>query len=334
MLDSWGLRATLHGLERCARGMVEALGEHRAGIQTSVGLLRGVRGAGASRSWSARLADIAAAGALALLDVKRGDIGSTMDAYAAAYLSDGSPLAADAITLSPYLGFGRLWTAPLSVADRYGRGVYVLALTSNPEGRQVQHADAADGRTGRPAVVDEAAAATPSGAPGQPRSGRSRGRRHHRSYGNRLHQLNGSILAPGIGAQGGRRQISRRSSAGDPSCASFQSREVMWAGPQPAALQAAATRMLGEMKGALQVSYKPSHDRLHFQAPVQTRTRAVTIPPLSDEQRQQARHAATEARRRRAEIKQTLRSGERSLAEVLDLAERTTSSPTPRSSTC
>jgi hypothetical protein len=42
---------------------------------------------------------------------------------------------------------------------------------------------------------------------------------------------------------------------------------------------------------------------------------------LSDEQRQQARNAATQARRRRAEIKQTLRSGERSLAEVLALAE-------------
>ena len=54
------------------------------------------------------LADIKAAGAISLLDVKRGDIGSTMDAYAAAYLSDGSPLAADAITLSPYLGFGTL----------------------------------------------------------------------------------------------------------------------------------------------------------------------------------------------------------------------------------
>jgi hypothetical protein len=48
----------------------------------------------------------------------------------------------------------------------------------------------------------------------------------------------------------------------------------------------------------------------------------VTIPPLSDEQRQQARNAATEARRRRAEIKQQLRSGERSLAEVLALAEQ------------
>ena len=48
----------------------------------------------------------------------------------------------------------------------------------------------------------------------------------------------------------------------------------------------------------------------------------MTIPPLSDEQRQQARNAATQARRRRAEIKQTLRSGERSLAEVLELAEK------------
>jgi len=48
----------------------------------------------------------------------------------------------------------------------------------------------------------------------------------------------------------------------------------------------------------------------------------VTIPPLSDDQRQQARNAATEARRRRAEIKQSLRSGERTLTEVLELAER------------
>ncbi len=47
----------------------------------------------------------------------------------------------------------------------------------------------------------------------------------------------------------------------------------------------------------------------------------MTIPELSDEQRQQARNAATQARRRRAEIKQSLRSGERSLADVLRLAE-------------
>ena len=47
----------------------------------------------------------------------------------------------------------------------------------------------------------------------------------------------------------------------------------------------------------------------------------MSIPPLSDEQRQQARLAATDARRRRAEVKQALRRGERTLAEVLEAAE-------------
>jgi hypothetical protein len=48
----------------------------------------------------------------------------------------------------------------------------------------------------------------------------------------------------------------------------------------------------------------------------------VSIPPLSDEQRQQARHAATEARRRRADVKKALRTGEQTLAQVLEAAER------------
>ena len=48
----------------------------------------------------------------------------------------------------------------------------------------------------------------------------------------------------------------------------------------------------------------------------------MTIPPLSDEQRSQARSAATQARRRRAEIKSALRAGTSSLADVLAMAER------------
>ena len=60
-------------------------------------------------------------GALVLVDAKRGDIGSTMAAYAAAYLSDASPLAADAVTLSPFLGFGALQPA-LDAATASGRG--------------------------------------------------------------------------------------------------------------------------------------------------------------------------------------------------------------------
>ena len=62
-----------------------------------------------------------------------------MAAYADAWLSDGSPLAVDAVTVSPYLGFGSLEPA-LSLAEETGRGVFVLAATSNPEGRSVQGA--------------------------------------------------------------------------------------------------------------------------------------------------------------------------------------------------
>ena len=129
--------------------------------------------------------------------------------------------------------------------------------------------------------------------------------------------LNGSILAPGLGAQGG--TAADLAEVFGPAASLVlptTSREVMAAGPDPAALRAVAARIRGEMEAVLArgVSSQAS-DR-------QRRTRPVTIPPLSDEQRQQARSAATQARRRRAEVKQALRSGERTLAEVLSLAEQ------------
>ena len=254
MLTSWGLACDAAGLERCARGMVEALASIVPVFKPQSAFFEAYGAAGIA-VLERTLADIKAAGAIALLDVKRGDIGSTMDAYAAAYLSDGSPLAADAITLSPYLGFGTLDGA-IELADRGGRGVYVLALTSNPEGRQVQHAGAADGRTIGQLIVDEAA-------------GRNAVRRKPGASlgpvgivvgatigqtGTDFTKLNGSILSPGIGAQGG---TAADIAAVFGEAARFvlpsSSREVMSAGPQPAALQAAATRMLGEMKAALRL---------------------------------------------------------------------------------
>ena len=102
-------------------------------------------------------------GIIRIGDAKRGDIGSTMEAYAAAWLGEGSPLAADAITASPYLGFGSL--APMvETARRHDAGVFVLALTSNPEGPQLQHAVCADGRTVAGTVLDEVRARN-AGAP-------------------------------------------------------------------------------------------------------------------------------------------------------------------------
>src|SRR5699024_12850123 len=78
-------------------------------------------------------------GILCILDAKRGDIGSTMTAYAQAYLTEGSPLAADAVTLSSYLGVGALAEAA-DTAVANGRGAFVLCRPSNPDGALVQHA--------------------------------------------------------------------------------------------------------------------------------------------------------------------------------------------------
>ena len=88
-----------------------------------------------------------------LLDVKRGDIGSTTQAYADAYLDPTSPLAADAITASPYLGFGSL-DPMVDTARKHDAGLFVLALTSNKEGPEVQHARTEDGRLVAGRILD------------------------------------------------------------------------------------------------------------------------------------------------------------------------------------
>ena len=100
------------------------------------------------------IADARDAGALVLLDAKRGDLGSTMQGYADAYLDPASPLFVDAITVSPYLGFGSL-RPMIDTATRNGAGVFVIALTSNPEAPQFQHAVCTDGRTVGATVLAE-----------------------------------------------------------------------------------------------------------------------------------------------------------------------------------
>ncbi len=246
VLAAWGLEPTVAGLERCARGMVEALGGEVAVLKPQSAFFEAYGSAGVA-VLERVLADCADAGALSLLDVKRGDIGSTMDAYAAAYLSDGSPLAADAVTLSPYLGFGSLDGA-VELARAHGRGVYVLALTSNPEGPQVQHATTADGTTVGQSVVDEAArrnaGAEPTGDVGVV-VGATIGR-----TGTRFDHLNGSVLAPGLGAQGGTvADLAEVFGAALPLVLPTTSRDVMRAGPDPAALRSAARAVVESVAG-------------------------------------------------------------------------------------
>ena len=195
------------------------------------------------------IAEARAAGALVLLDAKRGDIGSTMAAYAAAYLTEGSPLAADAVTLSPYLGFGSLRPA-VDVAKANGRGIFVLALTSNPEGPALQHAVAADGRSVAQTIADAAAdenrGETPMGSMGLV-VGATIGR-----TGVNLSEVNGPLLAPGLGAQGAtvadlRVVFGQNLSAVVPTT----SREVLQAGPSVDRLRAVATELAEQLRTAL-----------------------------------------------------------------------------------
>ena len=244
LLAAWGLDDDAEGLERFTMTAVEALGAQVAALKPQSAFFerhgsRGVavleRGIAAAR----------ALGALVVLDVKRGDIGSTMEAYADAYLDPASPLAVDAVTLSPFLGLGSLEPA-FSRAAQHGQGVFVLALTSNPEGPEVQHARGDAGRTVAGTVLAGLRSRNAAVFAGEPLG--SYGAVVGATIGTTEEDLaiGGSLLVPGIGAQGGTIDSVRAvfgSAVADvlPSI----SREVLAAGPGTTALTDAAARAAG-----------------------------------------------------------------------------------------
>ncbi|MFT4295723.1 MAG: orotidine-5'-phosphate decarboxylase [Micropruina sp.] len=242
LLKDWGLSVDAAGAERFARRIVEVLGDQVAVFKPQSAFFE-IHGSAGVAVLERVLADIAQAGALSILDVKRGDIGSTMDAYAEAYLADGSPLAADAITVSPYLGFGSLQPA-FDRAHRYGRGVYVLARTSNPEGGQVQLALCGD-RQGSVAQEIIDAARRANDASGQNAIGLVVGGTHS-ELGCDVGDFNGSILVPGIGFQGGRiDHLPALFGEALDNVLPAVSRDVIGAGPDAAALTARVRALLG-----------------------------------------------------------------------------------------
>ncbi len=235
LLDAWGLGDDVAGLERFTRTVVEALAEEVAVFKPQSAFFErfGSRGVAVLER---AVADARAAGALVLMDAKRGDIGSTMGAYAAAYLDRTSPLFSDAVTLSPYLGFGSLRPA-LETARANGAGVFVLALTSNPEGPEVQRATVADGRTLAQVVLDHLAAEN-AGAEPLGSCGAVVGATLGRSDADLA--INGPLLAPGLGAQGaGAADLPRVFGDALPNVLPTVSRGVLRHGPDGAALRAA-----------------------------------------------------------------------------------------------
>ncbi len=243
LLAAWDLPDSVSGLERFALTAAEALAPEVAAVKPQSAFFErfGSRGIAVLEQVVLVCRE---AGAQVVLDVKRGDIGSTAQGYADAYLDASSPLAVDAITVSPYLGVGSLEPV-FETARRHAAGAFVLALTSNPEAPAFQQARTDDGRTVAGTVLDALRELN------APEAG-------HGSFGAVVGatigetgedlDVGGPLLVPGLGAQGGTPEDLRRLFAGvlDRVLAS-SSREVLGAGPDPGALRAAARRTSEEL---------------------------------------------------------------------------------------
>jgi orotidine-5'-phosphate decarboxylase len=200
VLRSWGLEDSPDGLDRFVDLALEA-------AVGAVGLIKpqsafyerhGWRGI---RTLGRLVAEGRQAGLLVILDAKRGDVGSTNDAYAEAFLGDDAAMPVDALTVHPYLGFGAM-DAFVERAHRAGSCLLVVTRSSNPEGRRVQAARDETGRTVEAALLEEigrrnaelaAGEIGPIGAVIGPT---------HMHPGLDLTAANALYLAPGVGAQG------------------------------------------------------------------------------------------------------------------------------------
>lgn len=247
LLDKWGLEPTADGLRSFSLRCVEAFSDTAALVKPQVAFFErfGSQGFAVLEDVLAALRE---AGCLTVADAKRGDIGSTMAGYADAWLSDSSPLRADSVTVSPYLGVGALGPV-FTKAEETGRGVFVLAATSNPEARAIQSVPVGEESTIAQGVVDECAAfnveAQKANKPGDVGVvvGATLDNPPH------LDALNGPVLLPGVGAQGaGPEQVHGIVSARPSLGFANVSRAVLEQGPDVADLRKAVAQVAAEFR--------------------------------------------------------------------------------------
>ncbi|MEV6124676.1 orotidine-5'-phosphate decarboxylase [Streptomyces sp. SID8352] len=249
LLAEWGLGDDVAGLERFSRTVVEALAGRVAVLKPQSAFFErfGSRGVAVLE---ATVREAREAGALVVTDAKRGDIGSTMAAYAESFLHRDAPLFSDALTVSPYLGYGSLKPA-VDLARENGAGLFVLALTSNPEGGEVQRAVRPGGRdvaaTMLAHLAAENAGESPLGSFGAV-VGATLGDLSSYDL-----AVNGPLLAPGIGAQGATpADLPKVFGAAVRAVVPSVSRGVLRHGPAAGALRSAADRFADEVRGAIE----------------------------------------------------------------------------------
>jgi orotidine-5'-phosphate decarboxylase len=252
LVEAWGLTYDVAGLERFALTCVEAFAGRVAVVKPQSAFFE-VFGSRGLAVLERVLTELREAGTLTILDAKRGDIGSTMTAYAQAYLGPDAVAPPDALTVSPYLGYESLRPA-IDLAEQHGRGLFVLALTSNPEGVGVQHAIL----DGEPVAASIVHGAGRDNAPARARGELgSIGLVIGATVGSAVHDLGldlveaaTPVLAPGFGAQGGTvESLAATFGAAQGQVLASSSREILGAGPDPSRLVAQTRRVLESLRG-------------------------------------------------------------------------------------
>lgn len=257
LLAAWGLADDAEGLRRFALTVVEALVGEVAALKPQAAFFErhGSRGIAVLEEV---LAAVRGEATQVVLDAKRGDIGSTMAGYGDAYLRADAPLACDALTVSPYLGVGALAPA-VAAAEASGRGLFVLALTSNPEGALVQHATASDGHAVAAHVARQVAELNARSLAASPAALGPYGLVVGATVGDAVRRLGidlasvrGPLLAPGVGAQGaGPAELTDVFGSARRAVLASTSRAVLDAGPSVGSLRDAAARVVDEASRAL-----------------------------------------------------------------------------------
>jgi orotidine-5'-phosphate decarboxylase len=251
LLVEWGLGDTADGLERFVDIVVDA----------SVGTVGVVKPQAAfyeRHGWQgirslARLVDACrGAGVLVLLDAKRGDVGSTNEAYAQAYLGSEAAIEVDAITITPYLGLAAMQPI-LDRAVANGAGVFIVTRSSNSEGRGIQRARHPSTTTVEHQLVVDIAAENRRVAPDTIGPiGAVFGPTHGPPTDFDLSAMNGLFLAPGLGTQGATPADVARCFAACPGrVLPSASRSLLAAGPDTLRLRTEALRLSTELRGLL-----------------------------------------------------------------------------------
>jgi orotidine-5'-phosphate decarboxylase len=253
LLSAWGLGDDVRGLEQMARTAVHAAADVAAAIKPQVAFFErhGSRGIGVLESV---ITDAREAGLLVVADAKRGDIDSTMTAYGEAWLADGSPLCVDALTVTAYLGIDAM--APVfELCRSTGRGLFAVVASSNPEGRGLQRATMADGRS-----VEETLLAALGAANARDRAEDSTCGPFGAVVGATreagaldLASLGGPFLVPGVGAQGATpNDVAALFSGCAPKTVLVNaSRSILAQGPDASSVAAAAASLASELATSL-----------------------------------------------------------------------------------